>query len=192
MGRRRRRRRHAERHHHADKRHRQPEPLHGVEAVARQHHPRADHHEEWRQIDEQRGPRRRGVEQPAVDQQELQSEQRTRDQTGSKRAVTRGNRQSAQPHDPEHHQRRQRRTDGALRQRRHVMNGELDRRLVEAPGQADQHHQHHAGGVERPRMACGNFSHQGYRDARQCAQTPPISITGAFGVKPAARAAALS
>src|SRR4029077_8571563 len=82
--------------------------------------------------------------------------------------------------------------DGALHERRHIVDRELYRRLVETPGQADEHHQHHAGGVERPRMTRGDWRHQACSCCRQWAQTPPISITGAFGVKPAERAAALS
>ncbi len=58
----------------------EPDPLHRAEAVAGKQPVRADHHQERREIDEQHRARRRGVEQPAIDQQELEAEQRTGDE----------------------------------------------------------------------------------------------------------------
>ena len=74
------RRRHAERDHHAGERQQQAEPLHQAEAVAGQEPARAEHHEERREIDEQHRAGRGGVEQPAVDQQEFEAEQRAGDE----------------------------------------------------------------------------------------------------------------
>ena len=197
-----RRRRQAEGDDHAGERQQQPGPLHGAEAIGREKPARAEHDEERREIDEQRRARGRGVEEPAIDQQELDPEQQAGDDAGRQRAVAPqsiGKPRSRMKPSTISVARRERMR--ALDQRRNVRQRELDRRLVEAPEQAQEHHQHHAGGVERPACGCAGMRSSTCLDvvngllrgsARQCAQTPVISITGAFGVKPAARAADLS
>jgi hypothetical protein len=111
-----------------------PVPLQRAEPVAGQEQPRTDHHEERREIDEQHRARRVGVDEPAVDQQELQAEQQTGDEARRQRVVARRNRHAAPAHHGEQDQRRERSADGALDQRRNVGERKLDRDLVEAPG----------------------------------------------------------
>ena len=100
--------------------------------------------------------------------------------------------------------------DGALDQRRNVMDRELHRDLVEAPRQAQHHHDGGGERIERAGYVIGRGGgggagaghcwsniwrtiprQAGLHAALQCAQMPEISITGVFGVKPAAREAVL-
>ena len=92
-----------------------------------------------------------------------------------------------------HQQRGDRRADRGLGHRRNVVDRDFGGDLVEAPGQAQRHHDDRGERIERADvMGRGRWGHACARYAAlQCAQMPEISITGVFGVKPAAREAVL-
>ena len=88
-----------------------------------------------------------------------------------------------------------------MNERRKIGQRELDADLIEAPREAERDHQRGGERIKRARRVIvnGRGGHcapligvRPQRDkrryaARQCAHSPVISITGVFGVKPAAR-----
>ena len=81
------------------------------------------------------------------------------------------------------------RAEGSLDERGDLGQRELDGDLIEAPAQAKRDRERGGGRIERPGCGRDVLLHHA---ARQCVQIPLISITGDFGVKPAARAADVS
>ena len=144
------RRRQAEGDDDADEGQQQTEPLRGMEVIARNQPARSDHHEERRQIDKQHRPRRRRPNETAIDQQKLEGEQRTGCDPRRQRAVAfeEGNPAQLRPGADENggNDRARRRLD----QRRDIVDGELDRNLIEAPGQAQRDGQRYGERVKRP------------------------------------------
>ena len=65
------------------------QPLRHGETIGGQDNARAEHHKEWREIDEQHRARRGGVEQALVDQDELDGEQKAGCEPEPERAVAR-------------------------------------------------------------------------------------------------------
>src|SRR6266481_8030369 len=163
----------------------------------------AERHEEWRGVEKHRGPRSRGETEALIDQYEFDSEQDTGEQAGTERAVTQREIRPAQPADDEQHRQRADRAEHRLRHRRNVRQRELDRDLVEPPGQAEHQHQHDGARAERPpgggfQIVFGHFFPWPawrrtlffyYAAFWQWAQVPVISTTESFGAKPVARAA---
>ena len=155
------------------------------------------HDEERREIDEQHRAGRRGVEQAVIDQDELGAEQRAGRQAPPatcRRARTAECRAACTM--------TRRRCAASSERTAPWMSGgmscdrELHRDLVEAPGQAQHDDDGRGQRVERARDVMGG-GRSGHCDCfgtlrrLQWAHTPVISITGVFGVKPAARDAVL-
>ena len=128
---------------------RETEPLRRAETVGGQEDARAEHDEERREIDEQHRAHRRGVGEALEDQNEFDAEEETGGKPGAQRAVAREQRNAAQPAPAGDDQRRGDGTDGRLDQRRDVVDRELHRHLVEAPGQAQHHHDRGGDRIER-------------------------------------------
>jgi hypothetical protein len=119
----------------------------------------AEHDEKRREINEQHRARRRRVDQPLIDQDEFDGEEHAGDNAGGERAVVREQWNAAQPAPAGDDQRRDHRTDGGLRERWDVMDGELGGDLVEAPGQAQRHHDGRGQRIERAGDVMGRGRH---------------------------------
>jgi hypothetical protein len=111
--------------------------------------PRSERDEDRRGINEHDGATRGGPDEAAIDEDELQSEQRAGGEARNERAVARGEPHAAQPRCHEHHRQGAERTQHALGQRRNVREGEFDRDLIEAPAQAQDDHQSGGDRVQR-------------------------------------------
>ena len=111
---------------------------------------RADHDEEWRSVDEQRGAAGVGPHQPPEDQNELQGEQQAGGNAGNERAVGLHQLHAAAARPGHDDERTEGRAERGLDQRRNLRQRELDRDLIEAPAQAKHDREHGRDGIERP------------------------------------------
>ena len=151
------------------------DPLQPREALAGQEPARRDDHEDRRGVEIDHRAAGRCVEQALIDQDVFDREQKPDQDARLQRAVAKVELDAARKHPDREQQCRAGGADRHLHDRRHVRQRELDRDLVEAPAQAEDHRQRDRQQIERAGVRVGRGPGRRLHLDRRIESSPVVS-----------------